>query len=187
VAGVGALAIGAAGWMISKWSQNSQSPLAALEGEQLSISLSRPPLTIPTADAQEIPSAGGVLSQQEAEEVIKTWLDTKSQAFGQQHQIEKLDGILTGAILSTWRDRTKSLQSSNDYWRYEHQMQVRSLKTDTQNPDRATVEASVKEVANYYSKGQLNSARSYNENLIVRYELVRQQDNWLIQNIKVVK
>jgi hypothetical protein len=187
VAGVGALAVGAVGWMVSQWSQNNQSPLAALKGEQLSISLSRPPLTIPSADAQVIPAQDGVLSQQEAEEVIKTWLATKSQAFGEQHQVEKLDGILTGALLTTWRDRTKNLQNSNDYWRYEHQLQVRSLKTDTQNPDLATVEASVREVANYYSNGQVNSARSYNENLIVRYELVRQQDKWLIQNIAVIK
>ncbi len=178
--GVGAFGV------LFKWLQESQSPLAALEGEQLALELHRSPVEIPAADAQIIPISD-VLTQEGAEQIIQSWLGSKSQAFGKQHQVEKLETILTGSLLSQWRDRAQKLKNGSDYWQYQHEMQVRSLKTDTQNPDRATVEASVREAASYYQNGQLNRGRSYDDKLLVRYELVRQQESWLIKNIQVIK
>jgi hypothetical protein len=89
-------------------------------------------------------------------------------------------------LRSQWRGRAQKLKNSKDYWQYKHELQVQSLKTDTQKPDRATVEASVRETANYYQNGQIDRGRSYDENLQVRYELVRQGDLWLIQAIQVI-
>lgn len=177
--------VGAFG-LVHKWFEASSSPLNALQGEQLSIALNRPPIAIPPADAQVVVPPE-VLTQQGAEQAIQTWLTVKSQAMGNQHQVEKLDDILTGSLLSQWRERAAKLKGSNNYWQYQHQMQVRSLKTDTQNPDRATVEASVREVANYYQNGQLNRGQSDDYNIQVRYELVRQQERWLIQSSQVLK
>jgi ARC6-like, IMS domain len=186
---VGILALfglGASGLAFNHWFQESQSPLAALKGEQLAIGLANPPLTIPPAGAQVVPSVAAVLTQQGAEQVIQNWLSSKSVAFGKQHQVESLDKILTGSLLSQWRDRAQKLKSSQDYWQYKHELQVQSLKTDTQKPDRATVEASVRETANYYQNGQIDKGRSYDENLQVRYQLIRQGDLWLIQAIQVI-
>ncbi|AFY78412.1 DnaJ-class molecular chaperone with C-terminal Zn finger domain [Pleurocapsa sp. PCC 7327] len=177
--------VGAFG-LVNKWFEASSSPLNALKGEQLSIALNRPPIAIPPADAQVV-IPPEVLTQQGAEQVIQTWLTVKSQAMGSQHQVEKLDEILTGTLLSQWRDRVAKLKGSNNYWHYQHQMQVRSLKTDTQNPDRATVEASVREIANYYQNGQLNRGQSDDYSIRVRYELVRQQGRWLIQSSQVLR
>lgn len=176
--------IGAVG-LLFKWVQETRSPLTALRGEQLLLELHRPPIKIPPAGATVV--LAGILTDREAEEAIDTWLVNKNLAFGKEHQVEKLDAILTGSLLSQWRDRAQTLKSSSDYWQYQHEMKIHSLKTDTQNPDLATVEASVREVANYYQNGQLNQGRSYDENLQVRYELVRQQQQWLIQSIRVIE
>jgi ARC6-like, IMS domain len=186
---VGLLALfglGASGLALNHWFQESQSPLAALKGEQLAIGLANPPLTIPSAGAQVVPSVAAVLTQQGAEQVIQNWLSSKSVAFGKQHQVENLDKILTGSLLSQWRDRAQKLKSSHNYWEYKHELQIQSLKTDTQKPDRATVEASVRETAKYYQNGQIDKGRSYDENLQVRYQLIRQGDLWLIQAIQVI-
>jgi curved DNA-binding protein CbpA len=180
------LGLGASGLALNNWFQASRSPLAALTGEQLVIGLASPPLTIPSAGAQVIPAVAAVLTQQGAEQVIQNWFTSKSKAFGKQHQIESLDKILTGSLRSQWRDRAQKLKNSDDYWQYQHELQVKSLKTDTQKPDLATVEASVRETAKYYQNGQINKGRSYDENLQVRYELVRQGDLWLIKTIQVI-
>ncbi|MGL5836257.1 MAG: IMS domain-containing protein, partial [Waterburya sp.] len=44
-----------------------------------------------------------------------------------------------------------------------------------------------KEVAQHYQSGQLDQTQSYNDNLLVRYQLIRKGDNWLIQNAEVLK
>ncbi|MGH2414449.1 MAG: ARC6/PARC6 family protein, partial [Microcystaceae cyanobacterium] len=76
------------------------------------------------------------------------------------------------------------LKGSNHYWQYQHQVQIRSVKN--LNANQAIVEVDVREIASYYQNGKLNPSRSYNDNLRVRYELVRQQERWLIQGIKVI-
>jgi len=175
--------VGAMG-LVFKWVQDARSPLSALRGEQLLLELHRPPIEIPSANATIV--SEGVLTEQGAKEAIASWLNNKNLAFGKEHQVEKLDEILTGSLLSGWRDRAQTLKSNGAYWQYQHDLKILSLKTDTQNPDRATVDASVREVASYYQNGQLNKGRSYDENLQVRYELVRQQQQWKIQSIKVI-
>ena len=54
-------------------------------------------------------------------------------------------------------------------------------------PNLATVEAEVQEIAQHYQAGKLNSAQSYNDNLLVRYQLIRQDGSWLIQTSQVLK
>jgi ARC6-like, IMS domain len=127
-----------------------------------------------------------VLTQQEAEQVIQTWLTVKSQALGDRHKIDELSSILTGSLLSQWRDRATTLKNNNEHRSYKHEMQVSSLKTDTQNPNVATVDVSVREITSYYYNKQLDSRRSDDDKFLIRYELVRQQDRWLIQNSKLI-
>lgn len=172
--------------LFHQWNEQNKSPESALQGDQLEISLAQPPLDIPPVGAQEIPPSAAVLTQQEAEQVIQTWLTVKSQALGEQHQIDKLDSILTGSLLSQWRDRAATLKNSNEHRSYQHEMQVSSLKTDTQNPNVATVDVSVREITSYYHNKQLDSRRSDDDKFVIRYELVRQREQWLIKNSKVI-
>ncbi len=179
------LGLGALG-LLSKWLQKTRSPASILEGEQLLIQLNQPPVALPPPDAQLI-LPRGVLTKESAKLVIQTWLERKSQAFGSNHQIGKLNAILAQPLLSQWRDRAEVLKRSNAHWQYQHTIQVRSVSASEQNPNQARVEAAVRETAKFYRSGRLNQARSYDDNLLVRYDLVRQKNQWLIKNIRVLK
>ena len=64
---------------------------------------------------------------------------------------------------------------------------MKSAKVDPSNSNKAIVEAEVKETAQHYQSGQLDNVQSYDDNLLVRYQLVRQGEKWLIQNAEVLK
>ncbi|TRV48294.1 MAG: DUF4101 domain-containing protein [Microcystis panniformis Mp_MB_F_20051200_S9] len=162
---------------------DSQSPLAALQGEQLPISLNTPILEIPSANAEVMERTP--LDKETAKETIQAWLGAKSAAFGSEHQKEQLKEVLTGSALEIWQKRAAALQGNN-YWRYDHQVDVRSVTNNAKNPNLATVEAIVNEKAMYFHNGKEIVERSYNESLKVRYDLVRQGDKWLIEKTQVL-
>lgn len=162
---------------------DSQSPLAALQGEQLPISLNTPILEIPSANAEVMERT--LLDKETAKETIQAWLGAKSAAFGSEHQKEPLKEVLTGSALEIWQKRAAALQGNN-YWRYDHQVDVRSVTNNPKNPNLATVEAIVNEKAIYFHNGKEIVERSYNESLKVRYDLVRQGDKWLIEKTQVL-
>jgi hypothetical protein len=60
------------------------------------------------------------------------------------------------------------------------------VKTDPQKPNQATVDAAVREIAQYYQGSQLNARQSYDQNLLVRYEMIRKEDQWFIRGINVI-
>jgi len=162
---------------------DSQSPLAALQGEQLPISLNTPILEIPSANAEVMERTP--LDKETAKETIQAWLGAKSATFGSEHQKEPLKEVLTGSALEIWQKRAAALQGNN-YWRYDHQVDVRSVTNNAKNPNLATVEAIVNEKAMYFHNGKEMVERSYNESLKVRYDLVRQGDKWLIEKTQVL-
>jgi len=162
---------------------DSQSPLAALQGEQLPISLNTPILEIPSANAEVM--EGNPLGKETAKETIQAWLAAKSAAFGSEHQKEQLKEVLTGSALEIWQKRAAALQGNN-YWRYDHQVDVRSVTNNAKNPNLATVEATVNEKAMYFHNGKEIVNRSYNESLNLRYDLVRQGDKWSIEKTQVL-
>jgi len=157
---------------------DSQSPLAALQGEQLPISLNTPILEIPSANAEVM--EGIPLDKETAKETIQAWLEAKSAALGSEHQKEQLKEVLTGSALEIWQKRAAALQGNN-YWRYDHQVDVRSVTNNAKNPNLATVEAIVNENARYFDNGKKIVNSSYNKSLNVRYDLVRQGDKWLMR------
>jgi curved DNA-binding protein CbpA len=183
ILGVGLVGTMAAFGFGVKAIMDSQSPLAALQGEQLPISLNTPILEIPSANAEVMESTP--LSKETAQETIQAWLAAKSAAFGSEHQTEKLSEVLTGSALATWQQRAKTFKGDN-YWRYDHQVDVRSVTNNVKNPNLATVEATVNEKALYFHNGKEIVNRSYNDSLNVRYDLVRQEDKWLIQKTQVL-
>ncbi|MCZ8249073.1 MULTISPECIES: IMS domain-containing protein [unclassified Microcystis] len=161
---------------------DSQSPLAALQGEQLPISLNTPILEIPSANAEVM--EGIPLDKETAKETIQAWLAAKSAAFGSEHQKEQLKEVLTGSALELWQTRAAALQGNN-YRHYDHQVEVRAVTNNAKNPNLATVEAIVNEKTMYFENGKEIS--SDNESSDVRYDLVRQGDKWLIEKTQVLK
>ncbi|MDJ0728575.1 MAG: IMS domain-containing protein [Crocosphaera sp.] len=165
------------------WLHQANSPLSALEKGQYSVALHKPLIDIPAADAQMV-TATGMLTLEGAQQVIEMWLLSKSQALGKDHDIESLNKILANPLLARWQKRAEILEQNQNYWTYQHEVTVNSLNPNANNPNQAVVDANVKEVAQYYQQGQVG--RSYNDNLRVRYDLVRQGDRWLIQGIDVI-
>ena len=180
------MGVGTAGFVTMKLLLNRPSMLARPEA-QLAIAVSTPPVKLPPVKPKTAPVKPKLTFQERAEQVIEKWLASKAAAFGKEHKIDELNDILVADLLKTWRDRAVIYQQENIYREYEHQIKIRSANIDKQNPQKAIVEAEVKEIAKHYQGGQLNNANSYDDNLLVRYELILKGDRWLIKNAEVLK
>lgn len=161
-------------------------PTPSLQGEQLRVQLDQPPLLIPDPSS-EVLTAKEPLSQATAEKVIQTWLSTKAAAFGSDHAAGRLKQILVEPALSQWQQRAQKDKAGDRYRQYKHSLKVASVQNNEANPDQAQVEATVNEVAQLYEDGQLNQGSSYNENLRVRYDLVRKDSQWRIKEMTVLR
>jgi curved DNA-binding protein CbpA len=181
------LGVGTIGFIATKLFLNPASKTAKLESAQLAIAVSQPPVELPTPPAKPVAVKPKVTLTETSEQIIEKWLTSKSAALGKEHQIEQLNNILAEPLLSTWRESAIAYQQDNSYREYEHQITMRSAKLDPQDANKVTVEAEVKEVAQHYQSGQLDQTQSYNDNLLVRYQLIRKGDSWLIQNAEVLK
>ena len=73
-------------------------------GNQLAIALSEPAIEIPTQEVKPPVTKPKPTFTQQSQQVIQTWLDSKSAAFGKEHQISQLEQILAEPLLTIWRD-----------------------------------------------------------------------------------
>ena len=152
---------------------------------QIAIAVSSPAIELPPA--KPVVAKPKLTFEQKSQKVIEKWLSSKSAAFGKGHQISELNTVLAEPLLTTWRDRAVAYQEGDFYREYQHQIKMRSAKIDPKDSNKAVVEAEVKEVARHYQSGELDNTQSYDDNLLVRYQLIRQGDKWLIQNAEVLK
>ncbi len=164
------------------WLKNLFFPTSSERGSQLSIQINEPPISIPPNSKPQSPD--GSLTDATAEQVIRTWLSTKAEALGPNHEINNLDNILTGSALSQWRLIAQQDRSDNRYRKYDHSMKVESVEKVDLFADRAAVVATVKEATQLYENGQFKKSSS--DNLRVRYDLIREGGKWRIQSASVV-
>ncbi|MEH2455907.1 IMS domain-containing protein [Nostoc sp.] len=165
------------------WLKNLFFPTPSPHDSQLFLQINQPPISIP--DPKSKPqSSDSPLTDATAEEVIQTWLSIKAAAFGPNHAINNLEQILTGSALSQLRQTAQQYRSDNLYRKYGHSLKVESVEKIDLFADRAAVEATVKEGSQLYENGQFQN--SSNDNLRVRYDLIRQGGKWRIQSISVV-
>ncbi|MEH2365058.1 IMS domain-containing protein [Nostoc sp.] len=165
------------------WLKNLFFPTRPAPPSQLFVQINQPPISIPPSNS---PPEGldGSLTDAAAEQIIRTWLSTKAEALGPNHEINNLEQILTGSALSQWRAIAQQARSDNRYRKYGHSLKVESVEKIDLFADRAAVVATVKEVTQLYENGQYKN--SSNENLRVRYDLIRQRGKWRIQSTSVV-
>ncbi|TVQ63652.1 MAG: DUF4101 domain-containing protein [Spirulina sp. DLM2.Bin59] len=143
---------------------------------------------IPDPDAPPEPVlATSPLDTETAAQVVETWLRVKTLAFGPDYQVETLEIILAEPLRTSWRQLAAGLQANNTHREYEHRVEVENVNIEPNNPGRAVIEAAVREASREYVNGQLNAAASYDDNLRVRYQVVRQGEQWLIQNMQVLQ
>lgn len=154
--------------------------------DELAVSISQATVELPTVEPKVAPQPKLTFIDK-SEQIIQKWLTSKSASFGKEHKIEQLNEILAEPLLATWRDRAIAHQQGNSYREYDHKVIMKSAKVDDNNPNKAVVEAEIKEIAKHYQGGQLDSNQSYDDNLLVRYQLILQGENWLIQNTEVLK
>lgn len=160
-------------------------PTPSLQGEQLLVQLNQPPLAIPSPGSELL--AEEPLNQKMAEQVIQTWLSAKKAAFGSNHAVDNLNQILVQPALSQWQQRVEKDKANNRYRQYQHSLKIESVEASAAAPDQAQVEATVKETAQVYEKTQLKQNASYDDSLRVRYDLVRQDSQWRIREMTVLK
>jgi hypothetical protein len=190
---LGLLGLGILGYLTTKafsWVAASlQGPsVPALEADQPMVQLSRSPVAIPDPNAA-VKASSGPLTQESAQQIIQTWLTTKAEALGSNHQVDKLSQILVNPALSEWQELAEDAKQSNSYRRYQHSIKaVNSVQMSDVDANQAQVEAEVSEAAEFYVNGQLDAESSYNnDSLRVRYDLVRQNGQWRIQVMDVLQ
>ena len=192
---VGLLSVGILGFVVSKafgvLAQLSQvfAPGPTLTGEQLQIQLDQPPLSIPDASTPitTAPDPNAPLTTETSATIIEAWLNAKSEALGSTHNVETLSEILTEPALSQWRTRAETARQDNWYWEYQSpQLQITGVEVSPSNPNQAQVDVEVTESANLYENGQLNVEESYDSDLRARYDLIRQDGKWLIQDMELL-
>lgn len=160
-------------------------PGPSLQGEQLSVELNQPIVPIPDQNSKpQLPT--GTLTEATAEEIIEVWLDIKAAAFGPNHEIDGLKYILVGSTLTKWQRWAQQERADKHYRKYEHSVKVESLETNTTDQHHAAVEASVSEATYYYNYTNNQMKKSDKEKLRVRYELVRVEGVWRIQDMSVL-
>ncbi|NJM67169.1 MAG: DUF4101 domain-containing protein [Acaryochloris sp. RU_4_1] len=148
-----------------------------------------PPRNRPTASPSPTPSpaiAKDTVSTEDARQLIQTWQKAKAAAMGEQRQISQLDQILAEPILSEWKTGAQADQASQVYWKYTFDdLQINAIQK--KSPTQVAVDATVKETAKAFEQGQLAPDLSYTgDTYRVRYELVRQQDQWKIKGMSVL-
>jgi hypothetical protein len=159
----------------------------SLQGEQAVVGLEAPPVEIPAVSATPEPSAAasGAMTEEAARDLVQSWLSAKAAALGPNHAVEELKQVLTEPALSRWQLMAEAQQRNNAHQRYVHKLQVNGVTTNPTNPDRVQVDAQVAEKAEVFDRAQPVSSR--NENLRVRYDLIRQEGEWRIMDWQVIK
>ncbi|CAA6656375.1 unnamed protein product [Spirodela intermedia] len=82
-----------------------------------------------------------------AEDLVRQWQSTKSQALGPHHSLEKLSEVLDGEMLKVWAERASEIAGNGWFWEYE--LLGLSIDSVTVSLDgrRAVVEATLDEAS----------------------------------------
>ncbi len=96
-----------------------------LEGTPLAVSLDRPVFTLPEPTPEEATPENktrGQLTDDRAQVTIKTWLDIKRRAMGNDREINALSEILVAPALASIENLAIEAEASGWYWEYEHEI-----------------------------------------------------------------
>mgnify|MGYP001793091859 CR=1 FL=1 len=164
-----------------------------LEPNQPTVYLDRPSTEIPAPDtatgpegAVSNPAVEGDLDPAIAKAAVENWLSAKARAMGQEYDAAALEAVLVDPMLRKWRGRVRATKASGEHWTYEHAVEISDITVNTDNPERGTVIAQVREVAKLYQGDRLSNSGSYDDQLRVRYNLVFVDGQWLISDGKVL-
>ena len=156
------------------------------ESSSIALELNAPPIAIPSPPSSE-EDARSPLNRATGEQIVRTWLSSKAQALGPQHQASALEEILTDPLLSSWEARSQTFENNNTYQQFRHSVTIESISYPADNSDEGEVIATVREVAKFYRNGNQIPSQSYDSTLKVGYDVVRQNGNWRIKGISIIE
>jgi hypothetical protein len=140
------------------------------------------------------PVVVGLLTKDVAQQIVETWLSAKSKSLGQEYQTAQLKDILVEPALSRAISRSEDAKDDGGYIKYQHQVVVASIAQINPLAKEATIQAQVREDAQYFERKQTTPARSTSNQYLVKYALVRQdldgatpQSRWYVKQIDVIK
>jgi curved DNA-binding protein CbpA len=158
--------------------------------EELELYLNKPLIEMPMVDnnrPEDLLQSSQKLDRELAEIIVKTWLNSKAESFGKEHQMEGMANILSPSLLKQWRSRAENLRNNKSYYEYQHEIKVISVQSDPQKPLSGTIEAEVKESAKFYRDGKGNNSKSYDDDLLINYGVEKMDDRWVITGINLVR
>jgi len=143
-----------------------------------------------------------LLSQDDAERIVREWQIVKAEALGNTHDIKSLDDVLSGQMLTMWKQRADDAAKHGWHWGYD----LLSLKIELVDSPRtndkklakpnakattdliAVIEATIGEAATLYDKQQPNSNDSYKSTYKARYEVIKKAGSkvWKIKGGSVL-
>lgn len=139
------------------------------------------PSLMPTGSNQPLP-----LTKDTAKQLIQNWQLIKAEALGENHTTSRLQQILTEPALSEWLASAQQDKATKAFWQYNlNHLDVQAV--NAQSSEQASVKATVNETAKLYQRGQLQPDRSYTDVYQVEYILARQKNQWLIQDMRVLR
>lgn len=154
--------------------------------DELQISLGESLIELPEELSNQESTTEEPLSPQTALELVNGWLEAKALGTGPDYNVGALEGVLTDPLLSIWRGNISILRNDGAYRRYEHDVTIEGVNVNPQNNMEANITARVRESSQYFNNGVLDNQRSYEENLLVRYDLIRVNNRWLIRNTEII-
>ncbi|MBE9068254.1 DUF4101 domain-containing protein [Leptolyngbya cf. ectocarpi LEGE 11479] len=152
-----------------------------LKGDPLDIDVARPTVELPDADSQSTAADGDV--QLIAEEAIQSWYQAKAEAMGPQWNVDALSEILLEPALSQWINKVE--QNQLDGVHVEYEQTIQNLSAEEVGDDQIRVTADVDETGNSYLFGEYDGDLSYEDQLTVEYNLIKQDDQWMIESFAV--
>ena len=161
------------------------SPGIAIEGEPLDLELGEPPIALDTgSDATAGVSADD--AQGIAAATIERWLEVKRESYSSSYNTEELDTILTGSALAVTEAKLDDAQSGGWYTDYTHgPVEILSVEPeDATDAEQLFVEATVEEAGDVFEDGQRDDRYSTDEVVTASYELVKIDDQWLIESFE---
>jgi curved DNA-binding protein CbpA len=164
----------------------------AVSTSPATLSVTQPTPSSPDSSQQspqpQLNTPVGLLTKDIAQQAVKNWLSAKTKSLNPQYQTDQLKDILVNPALSLAIDRVKTAKAEGVHWVYKHpEIAIKPIPPANALATAATIQAQVKENAQYYKGDQLDPALSYSKTLLVEYNLVRQKDRWYVKNMDVIK
>lgn len=173
------------GWVSGS---NNGRPEVLGNNEPLKVLLDRPLVVWPdNTDSPLALETPETLSKADAKRIVEVWLAAKREAMGVEHNTEPLDRILTGEELLIRQQSAKSAQREGFYVEYDHSVEIEDVQQSLDEPLLASIVALVNESAVFYENGTIDQLSSYNDQgLRVRYDLLREEEQWRIQSMRII-